>query len=324
MLRRIMISPVTADEWMEAVCKAFPYSPYPENTAAKAAVFKHDKERLRSRFQAEFSFDHQEKRYVLQDAGPFARLEFTPNLLQGLVILCRQFDYPISPPGVKELIAQILSWLDSDTRQMIATSAEAIVFDIEQGVDRSIISPRIWQTIERAVRQRRKIGFNYLSPRREDRNPVYHEVAPHHLRYQDGHWYLRGYNLRSVPDEYSGSGIPFIRFRVSYILDDDKLQVLPTVVDVRHRRPPRYLVHYQLAPYIGRGEISHRFPETQITRLPDGSAEVRAVTDDVWDAARVLLSYGEGCVVLGGEELVREMRRRVEGMARNYGFMDEF
>jgi predicted DNA-binding transcriptional regulator YafY len=75
-------------------------------------------------------------------------------------------------------------------------------------------------------------------------------------------------------------------------------------------------------PEIGRGEISHHFAETHITRLPDGQAEVHGVSEDVWEAARLLLGYGEGCIVLGGEELLKEMRRRVEGMARNYGFFE--
>jgi predicted DNA-binding transcriptional regulator YafY len=110
---------------------------------------------------------------------------------------------------------------------------------------------------------------------------------------------------------------------MSYILDDERLRVSPTKVETRHRNPPRFPVHYLLSPEIGRGEISHRFPETQITRHPDGSAEVHAVTDNVWAAARTLLSYGDGCIVLGGAELRQEMERWVKDMAKNYNFFKE-
>ena len=89
------------------------------------------------------------------------------------------------------------------------------------------------------------------------------------------------------------------------------------------RAPPRILVKYLLKPEIGRGAVSHHFAETEITPYEDGSAEVRGYTDDVWDAVRLLLSYGEGCIVLGGEEVLREVRRRVWGMAQNYGFYAE-
>jgi hypothetical protein len=80
------------------------------------------------------------------------------------------------------------------------------------------------------------------------------------------------------------------------------------------------LVHYLLKPEIGRGEISHHFIDTQIIHHDDGSAEVCGFTEDVWEAGRLLLSYGEGCVVLGGEDVLREVRRRVQGMAKNYGY----
>jgi hypothetical protein len=36
-------------------------------------------------------------------------------------------------------------------------------------------------------------------------------------------------------------------------------------------------------------------------------------------AERVLLSYGQYCVVLGGPELLARMREAVEGMYRNLG-----
>jgi predicted DNA-binding transcriptional regulator YafY len=241
-------------------------------------------------------------------------------MLRAVALLSRQYDNAVGDQaGVRDLVQQIIGWLPPETRTRIEDASEQVSLDFEQDVDRSVIPPRVRETVERALHQHRKLAFHYLSPRREDRQPVYHELAPYQLRFQDGHWYLRGYDLNNA----LGGEAFFLRFRLSYIQDDERLRVSPTLVEIRHRRPPRFPVHYLLLPEVGRGEISHRFPETQVTRMEDGSAEVRAVTDDVWDAARTLLSYGEGCIVLGGNDLRREMERRVKGMAKNYNFYIE-
>jgi len=106
-----------------------------------------------------------------------------------------------------------------------------------------------------------------------------------------------------------------------YIVDDALLEELPARLPPGQRRPPRYFVHYLLAPPVGRGDISQHFEEMSVTRHPEGAAEVKGYTDNEWDAVRTLLGYGENCTVLGGEEVLRLMRRRVQGMARNYGMV---
>jgi len=52
-------------------------------------------------------------------------------------------------------------------------------------------------------------------------------------------------------------------------------------------------------------------------QLEGGVVEVRGSTQDLLHAERVLLSYGQYCVVLGGPELLARMREAVEGMYRN-------
>lgn len=54
-----------------------------------------------------------------------------------------------------------------------------------------------------------------------------------------------------------------------------------------------------------------------ITPLEDGSVEVRGVTDDLFEAERILLGYGQYCVVLGGPELKQRITTAVQGMMRN-------
>ncbi|MCX6068419.1 MAG: WYL domain-containing protein, partial [Chloroflexi bacterium] len=81
---------------------------------------------------------------------------------------------------------------------------------------------------------------------------------------------------------------------------------------------PRYQVHYRLLPPLSRGVISQHFDEMQVKSLPDGSVDVTGSCDDDWEAWRTLLSYGQYCVVLGGDEVLDWMRRTVQGMRKNY------
>lgn len=319
-LKRLMEGPATSEELIQSVLETVGADAYPSAPSARQAAFKHDRANLKKRLGVDHVWDPKTNSYVLNDAGPYGRVRLSPPMLRALAILSRQYDNAVGElAGVRDLVQQIIGWLSPQMRLQIEAASEEWILDFEQDVDRSVIPPRVKETIERALRQHRKLTFNYLSPRRADQKPVFHEVAPYEVRLQDGHLYLRGYSLKpGLQGE-----MPFLRFRISYILDDDRLSVSPTKVEVRHREPPRFLVHYWLAPEIGRGEISHRFPEMQITRNEDGSAEVRAVTDDVWDAARTLLAYGDKCIVLGGVDLLQEMRKIVAGMARNYGYFVE-
>ncbi|NUQ85575.1 MAG: WYL domain-containing protein [Anaerolineales bacterium] len=319
-LKRLMEGPATSEELIQSVLDTVGADAYSSAPGARKHAFKHDRDNLRKRLGVDHVWDPKTNLYILNDAGPYGRVSLSTPMLRALSILSRQYENAVGElAGVRDLVQQIIGWLPPETRLRIESAGEELTLDFEQDVDRSVIPPRVGETIQRALDQHRKLTFNYLSPRHADRKAVFHELAPYQIRFQDGHWYLRGYSLNAglQGDE------SFLRFRLSYILDDERLRVSPMKVEVRHRQPPRFLVHYQLAPEIGRGEISHRFPEMQITRNEDGSAEVHAVTDDVWDAARTLLAYGDKCIVLGGVDLLREMRKIVAGMAKNYGYFVE-
>jgi predicted DNA-binding transcriptional regulator YafY len=319
-LRRLMEGTATNDQLIQSVLQTVGADAYPSAPGAREFAFKRDRSNLKKRLGVDFLYLPDSREYVLNDAGPYGRVSLSAEMLQAVTLLSRQYDNAVGEQaGVRELIQQIIGWLPPEMRIKIEDASEQVSLDFEQNVDRSVIPPRVWETVERALNQHRKLAFHYLSPRRTDRQPVFHELAPYQLRFQDGHWYLRGYDLNNA----LGGEAFFLRFRLSYIQDDERLRVSPMLVEIRHRRPPRFPVHYLLLPEVGRGEISHRFPETQVTRLADGSAEIQAVTDDVWDAARTLLSYGEACIVLGGPDLRREMERRVKGMAKNYNFYSE-
>lgn len=323
-LRRLMRTPASAGELMAAVEETVGVDAYPTAEKARLAAFKHDREKLRTRLQASFFYDPIMRVYRLEDPGPFGRLLISDQSLQALRLLTRSFSGSLGEKAqVNHLIEELAILLPLSDRRRLEQDDSIMVVDLKSHIDKGEISPRIWETLERAVNQQRKLSFQYQSPRYPMQQPVYHEIAPREIRYQEGHWYLRGWSLlRRTSDCEESRDSGYLRFRLTYILEDEFLRVWPSLTPTHYRQIPHYRVHYILLPPVGRGEISHHFPEMKIQRKEDGHTEILAVCEDIWEAARLLLGYGEACLVLGGEELRREMNRRVTQMARNYGLLD--
>ncbi len=323
LLKRLQQSPATAKMLMEFVESSIPGA-YPAEPSARQAAFKHDREHLRSRLEVSFQYDPHTQHYSLTDPGPFGTLALGDESLRGLGVLTRDFGNGLGEKVfIRALLDDLLRRLSPETRRLLERHPESMVMGLRQFVDKGSVHPRVWDFVQKAVDARRKLSFNHLSPRYLDGQPSYFEVAPVQLNYQDGHWYLRGWVLERQQLRPHLGNSDYLKFRLTYIQDDDALQLWPTVFPAVYRTPPKFNVHYMLMPEIGRGEISHHFAEMQITRLPDGRAEVHGSCEDVWEAGRLLLGYGEGCIVLGGPELLQELRQRVQGMARNYGFTED-
>ena len=324
LLHRLLGGPASTPELIASVLDIVGPEAYPEGQKARLAAFKRDRNNLRLQLGATFSYDPYERVYVLHDPGPFGYVELSLASLQAVRLLSQTFIGEVGEQAeIRPLLDELIARLSPEARRLLDSRQPPIDLDVFQEVDASPIKARVWETVHRAVSQRRKLTFNHLSPQRPDRLPRYHEVAPYRIRYQGGHWYLYAYDLyyRSpTSEEEYDSG--YRDFRLHYILDDERLAVLPTMIPAAQRRPPRYLVQYTLLPPVGRGEISRHFDDIQVERLPDGSAEVRGFTDDPWKAARLLLAYGENCIVKGGWEVQQRLLEAVEKMARNYGLVE--
>ncbi len=81
---------------------------------------------------------------------------------------------------------------------------------------------------------------------------------------------------------------------------------------------PKFFVHYRLLPPLSRGIISEHFYDVTTETLPDGSVEIKGYCDDAWEAGRLLLAYGEYCIVLGGDEVSTWMDKTVTSLIKNY------
>ena len=86
-----------------------------------------------------------------------------------------------------------------------------------------------------------------------------------------------------------------------------------------HGRPRR--VVFELSPTIARFGVSARkelLGEPAVTTAADGWTRIEGQTRDVFELARNLLYYGDHCRVLGGAELLEEVKGVVKGLAALY------
>jgi hypothetical protein len=89
---------------------------------------------------------------------------------------------------------------------------------------------------------------------------------------------------------------------------------------VRPRGKPR-LVVFELSPQIARFGVSVRKEmrgEPRVQEVDGGWMRVEGETLDVFELARNLLYYGANCRVLGGRELLREIKSLVVSLADLY------
>ncbi len=292
---------------------------YPASVSAQTRAFTRDRENLRQRLNVDIAYNQKTQTYTLNDPGPLFALALSARSKRAMALLSRTFtDQAGEHSEIDALVQEILRHLPPGERRFLENAHHPVELDVLQDIDPNGIPARIWETVQRALHENRKLTFNYLSPGYEDRLPRRFEVAAHKLVYQWGHWYLRGYSLKHT----SAAGVqvldpPYLRWRMAYIQNDETLAALPAKLPPITHRPPRIAVHYRLLPRLARGVVSRHFEEMRITCLEDGSAEIRGFTDDAWEAARLLLGYGQYCIVLGGDEVRRLVSEAIRGMYAN-------
>jgi predicted DNA-binding transcriptional regulator YafY len=280
---------------------------------------ENDLRRIREELLVGLYFDRQARGYIIRDAW-LPLLDLPDDDLATIAWLEETFDFE-SPQHdeVRALLDKLRLYLGPERLAVIERSRTALTVNLRQR-DGDEISPAVWDGLTKALSQHRRVEFLYLSPQYEDGQPRRHVVDPYD-RYFDtarGHYYLRAYCRRA--DTPGGLEEPhcYITYRVGRILD---LKVLPQKLSPVSPAAPRYEVVYELAPQVARLGVSHQ-PEIEIHEVEyrdDGSALVRGETDSLFWAVQSLLHYGPNCRVVGGPEMVREMRAVVRGMVKVYG-----
>lgn len=253
--------------------------------------FHRDLRTLRLHYQIDY--DQKNECYFLIET-PFG-LSLSQKHLTAFALLLDTFHQKTIPHAqdIQDLLAFLMSRLPDDQQKVIVKEGRTLSIELSERTDYSTIDPATLNEIERAILRRQQLAFSYRSP--GSGKEVRHVIEPQPLRYKDGHIYLYGWSI-----DYEKE----LQFRLDYILPGSARMQPKTVMPTR---PPArtYLLRYHLTPAIARNKVSQHFPDQNNEPHADGSATITATISNLFEARRILLSYGENCTVESPPELLK-------------------
>lgn len=318
-LHRLKKGPAGPTELINHVISMEGSDAYSSVKSARDKAFKRDRQALRERLGVTFEYDARLGVYRLIDSGDALGISLSDTSLMAISLLGDTFDGQMGQhSSVNILLDEIMLNLSPDDRRRLERSESPYELELLQDIDANGIPRRVWDEVQRAVRKNRKLTFQYISPQYDDGKPVTNEVNPTRIVYQWGHWYLLAYRFKRVTADGKVDGSRrHGRYRMNYILNNEALVVSPVILG-EAPLPPLHEVRYRLLPPLSRGIVSRHFVDQRETTLEDGTVEVSGYTDNIFSTARMFLSYGDSCEVLGGEEILQYMEEQIRGLAKVY------
>ncbi|PDW04671.1 helix-turn-helix transcriptional regulator [Candidatus Viridilinea mediisalina] len=275
-------------------------------------ALRHDLAALREEFGC--TIDRVGGCFYLSDYGRLALLDLPDDDLEALAFLLSWFDDSSLPyaTSVAALLDRIVALLPPERRQVVDRDDGMVRLELPRP-SRSL-EPETLARVRRAL-GRQQISFAYRSTFASDDRVVIHRVAPYKIIFRDGHNYLDAYCI----DCGDASIAPHYQlYRMERIVADS-IQILPNVLPPLTPPRPRYRLHYTLSAAVARQrDIALWFQPSDVHFLPDGSAEIHAECNNLWQARQILLRYREHCVVHEPPELVAMIRESIRGMAEAY------
>jgi predicted DNA-binding transcriptional regulator YafY len=278
-----------------------------------------DLKRLRTNLGYDVQYVHSERVYRL-DAVEGGLVDLSDDALRGLAFLQKTFDQSdvVHSEEVRVLVAQVLRLLPEERARQAARMRGLLEVNL-QARDTQPLDEPLLEDLMLACGTHREIEFAYLSPSYADGQPRRHHVQPLRVYLEPArrHYLLEARKLASAGIAMAQPAVH--EYRVERMRD---LVLLPAHFrPVDARAQPKELV-YRLKPEIARaGDVAEIVTGSVIQYLPDGSAEVHAVSHSLFRDVRALLFYGANCEVIGGEDARREMRALVQALAQTYSVL---
>jgi predicted DNA-binding transcriptional regulator YafY len=308
-LNRLQTGAVSKQELLKTIYA--PDSPH-ATISTLSKRFDNDKIRLWENLGVRVRYDSQAKGYVIAEwERPLLNLPDQDLTTLAILVDTFQSDAPHSLE-VAQLIDRLVSWLPEERqKQFRQASGQQATADLRPR-DSEPITQDVWDAVHGAWQAKQELSFDYRSAQHGDGLPRQHHVQPWDLTFTErGHWRLRGYCLFN--DGPNGPWHPnqYINYRLSRIVPGSA-ELLPRKLPPIRPNGRPFVVIFELAPQIARFGVSQRrelIDPPTLMEMDEGWVRVTGKTHDVFDLARNLLYYGRHCRVLGGPELLREMRQ---------------
>ena len=195
-LQRLHKGPATSQELIAHVIEVEGQDAYSTSLSAREKAFKRDRESLRQRLGVEFEYSPSTRQYQLTDPGDFFYLDFSDAGIRAVALLSETFAGQVGEHSeIQNFLDELVMRLPAASRRLLETASLQVNLELLQKVDSNGIPERVWNSVRRAVREKRKLCFQYISPSYSDGLKRYHEVLPYRIQYQWGHWYLRAYRV---------------------------------------------------------------------------------------------------------------------------------
>ncbi len=267
--------------------------------------FRHDRAALRL-MGCRIDFERSSRCYVWRNS-PFG-LHLSQQHIATFALLLDTFDKSIMlhADEIRSLLAHFIKLLPSEQQKELTNQSRFFSIDLHETTDYRNTDPVTINKIELAIKRKQQLEFTYRSA--YDGKERRHVIEPRPLVYEHGHVYLYGWSIDKGKE---------LRFRPDYIVPGS-VSVLPiTIASSRPTRNTKQL-RYHLNAVIARNSVSQHFDGQVVESHLDGSATVTAQISDLFEARRILLSYGLNCTVLEPPELVEEMRKHATGLYKMY------
>jgi predicted DNA-binding transcriptional regulator YafY len=314
-LVRLMSGPAKSGELLEIVLDRAIADGESTERNALLKRFEEDRGRLKN-WLCEIQYNRPDDEYELIGLKR-PLFDLTPKAVHGLAFLQASFSVPNMPmrDDVNALIDNLMLVLSQERRREIVKQRGVLEFEMNARDD-DVISPEVWDAVQRVCNEPQLLQFDYLSPRHETGIKRRHLVEPmrHFYSATRGHFYLEAYCLESWGEQHS-TPRQVITYRMGRM---SNVVVLPTRFRRDSRRIPKHDLVYELKPEVARLGVTQYFDDSQVIPHDDGGATVRALSSNLFFDLRTLLHYGANCRVVGGERAVSEMRSIVKAMYEGY------
>lgn len=274
--------------------------------------FRRDIQALRH-IGCELPFDRKTGCYAWRNA-PFG-LSLSESQLAAFALLVHTFASStiLHAADIQALLTFLRERLPADQQKFLADRSSPFDIVLHETTDYRSADQQTVSRIERAINNHQRLTFRYRSPKHG--KELDHVIEPEPLVFERGHIYLYGWSL---------SRQQRLQFRLDYIVPGSA-EVLPTTIARSRPTPVSYTLKYWLSSVIARNSVSQHFPGQSVELHPDGSATVtaRISITDLFEARRILLSYGENCTVLEPAPLVEQMRIVAVEFSKKYPTREE-